>query len=1094
MQSAHSGSRNQRSLNRESEIAYTQVAVPRIRSTVLPRPRLMTLLSEITDFPVVVVKAGAGYGKTTSLADWILQSKCTAYWLTIGSEHQDAVHFVETLAGTLHSLAIPAREWQHVIEGTHAPATLASSANLASDLLNTYCAEETIIVLDDFHVLDGSSSTLGWVDAWMRRLPPNVHIVIATRTNPFLAYVESLSLRGDVLWVRERELSFTEVEVGVLFREGARDAGASSELAASQVRWLLSKSAGMAMVLAVLLREWRQQPLFSRLQQLLVEGTSIQDQIGRLFVQNLSHQQNEFLRKTSLFSTLHPELCNQALGISISGQVLAELERGGHISLTDGGVYQLHPLVREYLAKELDATIRQTLLECAVNWHLSRGEEAQAIPYLFLMDNEDVLIGALFQYIPRYLARGQVSTVQGWLDKLPERIVKDSAGLLYTRAEVYRHTNDFGEALYSYQRAEERAKESRDLSVLVQVEMGRARLYLDTIQPGRALPHIKAARRYAKRQDLQTRYAILQLDFENCINLGRIGRAKRMMQLLTTLHGASLPGNNSDLRLLLRTGSITEVINLLRQRVSLDSADERSALAHREASLLLALMYAMSGDGERAKEQALRGHWIGHSLQSPFVSAVGLIRLGHAEHLLNPLGDSALTAYQAAINRMEEMAIPRGKSEALLGLCLAHGYRGQMALAKSYADAGIEYAMQVEDRWMASLARLALGQCAVVNGVTNLAVSELSQCEQDFIAVGDEFLLAASRLWRGLVLYQMDDGQFVSDFDLVFDAAVRNHFLFLLERPTLCGVRDIQSLVPVLQSYVKRGHRKELALQLLTAISAVTLEHHPGYSLKVQTLGPFRVWRGFTEVTRREWQREKARQLFQFLVTHRGQLFHREEICALLWGDSDSDSAERDFKVALHAMSSVLEPYRKRGPSVYIVRTGGMYGFTADSLAVVDRDEFQSRIAEAESAIDEDRKRLLYASALTLYQGDYLTDVRYETWCESERQRMRMMMVRAAVSYAKICFAQQRYDEAIGACERALAVEPAWEDAYVLLMQIYGAQFNRSMVISTYHQCERVLQRELGVQPLPTTIQVYNESVNLLRKSEEWDAASQHRR
>ncbi|MBC6369256.1 hypothetical protein DDT91_20910, partial [Algoriphagus sp. AK58] len=68
-------------------------------------------------------------------------------------------------------------------------------------------------------------------------------------------------------------------------------------------------------------------------------------------------------------------------------------------------------------------------------------------------------------------------------------------------------------------------------------------------------------------------------------------------------------------------------------------------------------------------------------------------------------------------------------------------------------------------------------------------------------------------------------------------------------------------------------------------------EHHPGYTLRLRTLGAFQAWRGRQEITRREWRREKARQLLQLFITHRGRLLQREQILDLLWPDADPENA-----------------------------------------------------------------------------------------------------------------------------------------------------------------------------------------------------------
>ena len=47
------------------------------------------------------------------------------------------------------------------------------------------------------------------------------------------------------------------------------------------------------------------------------------------------------------------------------------------------------------------------------------------------------------------------------------------------------------------------------------------------------------------------------------------------------------------------------------------------------------------------------------------------------------------------------------------------------------------------------------------------------------------------------------------------------------------------------------------------------------------------------------------------------------------------------------------------------------------------------------------------------------------------------------------------------------------EAAHQQLIQIYAAQGYRSQAIRQYYHCERILLQELGVQPLQTTVQLF---------------------
>ncbi|MBX6353933.1 MAG: hypothetical protein IRZ10_11455 [Thermoflavifilum sp.] len=329
-------------------------------------------------------------------------------------------------------------------------------------------------------------------------------------------------------------------------------------------------------------------------------------------------------------------------------------------------------------------------------------------------------------------------------------------------------------------------------------------------------------------------------------------------------------------------------------------------------------------------------------------------------------------------------------------------------------------------------------------GQYNLAVEVLEQCCHDFEHCGDPFLTLTSRIWLALALYRQGGERWKDTLAAALRETERLGAWFLWERPTFFGLRDVAMAGPMLQAFHGQGGGSavRLAVRIMEHTGVLDVDHHPGYTLRVQTLGGFSVWRGFSEISHKEWQRDKARKLFQLLLTHRGTFLHREEICERLWPDADAETAERDFKVALHTLTNVLEPGRSgRSHSAFIVRRGALYG---------------------------------------LWKGEYLPDVRYEPWCDGERNRLRMTFVDACVTYARLCCAQQRFAEAIAACERATAVEPTWEEAYVCWMQAAAGLYNRPLVIQVYRTCERVLRQELGVAPMASTRTLYETLVGRL--------------
>ena len=70
---------------------------------------------------------------------------------------------------------------------------------------------------------------------------------------------------------------------------------------------------------------------------------------------------------------------------------------------------------------------------------------------------------------------------------------------------------------------------------------------------------------------------------------------------------------------------------------------------------------------------------------------------------------------------------------------------------------------------------------------------------------------------------------------------------------------------------------------------------------------------------------------------------------------------------------------------------------------------------------------------------------------------------------AQLLIAQNEITKAAQWCHAIIACEETWEEAYRMLMYCYYRMNNRPQAIKLYRQCCEILERELGIGPLPTT-------------------------
>ncbi|HEU4963485.1 MAG TPA: BTAD domain-containing putative transcriptional regulator, partial [Bacilli bacterium] len=687
----------------------------------------------------------------------------------------------------------------------------------------------------------------------------------------------------------------------------------------------------------------------------------------------------------------------------------------------------------------------------------------------------------LLQAGDELLRAGRLEMMRRWIDLLPSDLLEQYPKLLYWRGEVARLSSRFTEAVHWYTLAEGAYIQRGDNLGRSLVYRGQAQVYLDTIQPSKAVQWLQKAVQILGDDHPQETSQILRLLAENHTNSGNLQEAIALVARANQLIAAT-PCDELDIRIRLRTGRLTQAKRLTREIIDRELADSdpthRIPRSHREMHLLLALIDAFLGETASSDYHARQGITTGQTLRSPFVEAVGYMRLGHARFLADHL-EEAQEYYRRSIQMSEGLQVERGKVEALMGMCLTSGLRGELEQADRYGRMGLELALNVHDLWCANMVRLACGAIWTMWGQDEEALPWLLEAADGFLVCGDAFLSANVQLWLSLLYHRQGRREeFARTVRDLLAAVETNGYEDLFRKRTLFGPRDLQVTVPFLIAA-----RDELGLEgaerMLRHLGCKGLTKHPGYTLRICALGDFTVYRGVEEIERKEWKREKSRQLFQLLLTRQGQLVQRDEIYDLLWPDGDEKTASRDFKVAMNALANALEPHREaRADSFFIERVDSAYRLLQHPAVHIDAHEFRDL---AEKGLVKEREpeqaTLDLEAALHLYQGDFLQHQPYLDWCLDERERLHTLYLRVRERLAELHLAAGRLQEAILCGEQLLTADPCWEAGYRLLMTAYHQLGNRSLVIATYQKCVNQLQEQLALAPMEATTKLYQRYV-----------------
>jgi DNA-binding SARP family transcriptional activator len=114
-----------------------------------------------------------------------------------------------------------------------------------------------------------------------------------------------------------------------------------------------------------------------------------------------------------------------------------------------------------------------------------------------------------------------------------------------------------------------------------------------------------------------------------------------------------------------------------------------------------------------------------------------------------------------------------------------------------------------------------------------------------------------------------------------------------------------------------------------------------------------------------------------------------------------------------------------------------------------------------------------YQVAVSLYEGDFLAEDRYEEWPHLQRERLKHSYLDLLDRLSQYYFDQGEPAMAITLCQKLLEADRCREDAHRRLMRSYLRLGQRHLALRQYHLCMQALQEELEVPPMPATTDLF---------------------
>ncbi|HEX3463099.1 MAG TPA: LuxR C-terminal-related transcriptional regulator [Candidatus Elarobacter sp.] len=421
-----------------------------IAITRLLRARVNDRLARAARFPVTLIVAPAGFGKSVALRDFLETARLDVVRYDVAREDRTLTAFVHGLAAALAPVAPSALAafpaMQQRVMGADDPVRELGSW-FAEHLKRTVCT----IVIDDLHYAATDPAAVALLVDLVERIGDRVRWIVATRSDAGLPIASWIGYGRMDYPVGEDDLRFTTDEALAT----ADDAQAAAEPA--EIEALRELTGGWPIALSIALRTR------THAADLRAAASGTREMVYRYLAEQvfagLDRAQQRFLLRTSAFPTFDDEIA-ETLGAT--PEFLAELRRAvAFLATSSPSEYRYHDLFREFLEHELrrsGATAWfETHVEAGALLERRRGGDVTALKLYTKVGAVEPIVRVIENDGIELLERGEGEAVAAALDAVPEARRREHAALTGVRAMLDANRGRFDVAESAFAAAIERA-------------------------------------------------------------------------------------------------------------------------------------------------------------------------------------------------------------------------------------------------------------------------------------------------------------------------------------------------------------------------------------------------------------------------------------------------------------------------------------------------------------------------------------------------------------------------------------------------------------------------------------------------------------
>lgn len=376
---------------------------------------------------VLVLQAGAGFGKSTLLSQLSATDDRPTAWVSVDPSDADPMVLIRHVVRSLDMAGLDVSAAETALSTMDPNLAGVVLPALAEALDST--TERVLVVLDDVHLLgeakpaDGQGSPVV-VEQLLGMIPDGSTIALAGRATPGVRLARR-ELDGEVLTLRQDDLAFDDDEsLQILDRmlPGVVAAVADDVIGLTE-RWPAGVYLG-----ALAVREHPNPGVLIR--EVLGSDRRTIEYLQEEVLDRLDSDTRRWLREVAVLEQLSAPACDATTGGDDGAERLGAMVASGNLLLSavadTADSFRLHQLLADQLLAELravDPDRERELRRNASGWLDEVGRSDAAVRQALLADDLGLAARIVHRHHAPALLRGEVATLERWIESFPGDVV-----------------------------------------------------------------------------------------------------------------------------------------------------------------------------------------------------------------------------------------------------------------------------------------------------------------------------------------------------------------------------------------------------------------------------------------------------------------------------------------------------------------------------------------------------------------------------------------------------------------------------------------------------------------------------------------------